>query len=143
MRGSRTAVATALAASAAFAAIALRAEADEPRVALAWKAPPACPDEATVRANVATLLAGSSATVDARAEVQRIGERWQVVVVMNGGERRLEADSCRALADATALIVALAVDPARVAANRSARDAGAASTGLPVEVPILADASAD
>jgi hypothetical protein len=103
----------------------------------------ACPDEAAVRASVAGLLAGSSAAVDARAEVRRIGERWQVLLTMNGGERRLEADSCHALAEATALIVAMAVDPARVAANRIAREAGVASGTLPRAAPTLADAATD
>src|SRR5271154_6099768 len=124
MRGSRPIAAVAIGACAAWAALVIDAEADEPRMALAWNAPGACPDEASVRASVAQLLTGSSATVAGRADVSHAGERWQVVVTMNGGERRLEADSCRALADATALIVAMAVDPERVAANRIVRDAG-------------------
>ena len=136
MRRASTAVSGALAALIGYAAFAAGARAEEPSLApalgLTWKAPVACPDEGSVRARIATLLAGSSATIEARAEARRSGERWQVVLVMNGGERRLEADSCFALADATALIVAMAADPARVAANRMSADAGA---------PPLADAS--
>jgi hypothetical protein len=142
----RTVAATALVASALCAVLAgggLPASADEPRVSLTWNAPDVCPREATVRASLATLLAGSANAVDARADVRRLGERWEVVLVMNGGERRLEADSCRALADATALIIAMAVDPARVAANRTAPDAGAASGAVPTESPPAADASSD
>ncbi len=140
MNRSRAVAAAALAAGAACVALVARAGADEPRVALTWSAPSGCPDEAAVRASVAQLLAGSSAAVEGRADVRRAGERWQVVVTMNGGERSLEADSCRALADATALIVAMAVDPARVAANRIARDAEAASQPTNPQSP---DASTD
>jgi hypothetical protein len=143
MRGWRAFAAAAIGACAAYLALVVHAEADERRIVLTWNAPSACPDEASVRASVAQLLAGSSATVEGRADVRQAGDRWQVVVTMNGGERRLEADSCRALADATALIVAMAVDPGRVAANRSARDAGVASGSSPNAVPELVDASSD
>jgi len=135
----RAIAAAALVVTGSFAALAFRADAEEPAPsrppALAWTAPIACPAESLVQAHVAALLAGSTAPVAARAEVHRVGERWQVVVVMNGGERRLDADSCYALAEATALIVAMAVDPARVAANRlAAVDAG------PFTLPDASDA---
>jgi hypothetical protein len=111
-----------------------------------WKAPPECPDEGYVRGAIDRLLAGgprTSSRVDARAEVARSGARWRVtlVTVRDGasGQREVEAGSCRSLADATALIVALTVDPTRVAANRpqpvdasSALDAGVAADA---EVP--------
>ncbi len=109
-------------------------------MAVTWTAPPECPDEGAVRANVAQLLAGSPATGEARAVVNPRGDGWQVVVSMNGGERRLEASSCRALADAAALIIAMGVDPARVVANRGARDAGHvevdAAAPLPPPAPL-------
>jgi hypothetical protein len=95
-----------------------------PHIALTWRAPEACPDEEAVRASVGRLLSGSTATVEGRAQATREGATWQVVLTMNGGERRLEGDSCYALAEATALIVAMAVDPERVVANRGAADAG-------------------
>jgi hypothetical protein len=104
-------------------ALAAHAQSNEPHVALAWRAPDPCPTEASVRLEVARLLAGSSASGMADAEVMRAGTRWRVALSMNGGERHLEAASCKALADATALIVAMAVDPERVAANRAAPDA--------------------
>jgi hypothetical protein len=51
------------------------------------------------------------------------GAQWQVhlTTVREGatGERVFESSSCRSVADATALIVALTIDPQRVAANRS------------------------
>ncbi len=110
-----------------------------PRAALAqsasfqlrWDAPAGCPDEGYVRTAIEQLLAGgpgSSARVEARAVVGRSETgQWRVrlATVREGatGERTLEAASCRSLADATALIVALTIDPARVAANRPAATA--------------------
>ena len=145
MRGSRTVAWGALAASVALAVRALPSAADDARIALVWRTPPGCPDEASVRADVARLLAGSSATGSARADVTHAGDSWRVVVAMNGGERRLEAGSCRALAEATALIVALAVDPARVAANRAspatAAAGGGAATVSSEPIPLEAGAS--
>jgi hypothetical protein len=140
MRGSWAVAAAAIGAGAASIVLGFRAEAEEPRLSIAWNAPSACPDETSVRANIAQLLAGSTAPVDARAEVHRAGERWSVVVRMNGGERRLDTDSCRALAEATALIVAMAVDPERVAANRSAQHDAGADSSPPALTP---DASTD
>jgi len=145
MRGSRTVAWGALAASVALAVRALPSAADDARIALVWRTPPGCPDEASVRADVARLLAGSSATGSARADVTHAGDSWRVVVAMNGGERRLEAGSCRALAEATALIVAMAVDPARVAANRAspatAAAGGGAATVSSEPIPLEAGAS--
>jgi hypothetical protein len=94
---------------------------------IAWDAPAGCPDEAYVRASVEQLLAGGGpvpAHVDARARVERgAGEQWRVrlTTVREGatGERVVESGSCRSLADATALIVALTIDPERVAARQA------------------------
>jgi hypothetical protein len=109
----------------ACVALVVRAQpaADVARRPLTWRAPAGCPDEASVNADVAGLLAGSNAPLRANAEVEHVGGSWRVVVSMNGGVRRLEATSCRALAEATELIVAMAVDPVRVARNRSAQGA--------------------
>jgi hypothetical protein len=102
---------------------------------LRWDAPVGCPDEGYVRTAIEQLLAGgpgSSARVEARAVVGRSETgQWRVrlATVREGatGERSLEAASCRSLADATALIVALTIDPARVAANRPATAADAST----------------
>ncbi|MGH7293351.1 MAG: hypothetical protein ACRELB_00390, partial [Polyangiaceae bacterium] len=91
-----------------------------------WDAPPAdCPDQAYVRRAVDQLLSGDgpppAVHVDARARVTHPGSQWQVhlTTVREGttGERIVQSSSCRSLADATALIVALTIDPQRVAAN--------------------------
>jgi hypothetical protein len=116
---------------------AARAEAAPVSFSLTWDAPPACPDAAYLRAQVETLLAGAPsllARVVARAEVsQRDDGMWTVRLTTDRdgtlGERFLEADACRSLADATALVVALTIDPAHVIA------AGAAGTEPEASLP--------
>jgi len=140
MRASRAIASAALGASAAFVALVhAQSIGDIVRRPVTWRAPAGCPDEESVNADVARLLAGSKAPVDATADVQRMGASWRVVVSMNGGVRRLEASSCRALAEATELIVAMAVDPVRVARNRVSQ-VGVADAG--VSSPAMVDASA-
>ena len=104
-----------------------RASGEPGLVALEWVAPDACPDAAYVGREVDRLLAGTSPSgapyLRARAEVHQSPSRaWNVELRTTGpngpGFRTVAAESCRALADATALILALAVDPDRVAANR-------------------------
>jgi hypothetical protein len=133
MRATRAiAAAWGLGACAASVALAAAAQTEQPRatlITLHWTAPVGCPDELSVRDDVQRLLSGSQASGTARADVTHTGDSWRVVVSMNGGERRLEAASCRALADATALIVAMAVDPARVVANRASQSASVTDAG--------------
>jgi hypothetical protein len=106
-------------------------------VALAWTAPEECPDIEYVEHEIGRLLAGATMPIApelrARAEVRRVGASdWRVVLetesAEGGGRRTLTAESCRAAADATALILALAVDPARVATNQRAPAASASVT---------------
>jgi hypothetical protein len=96
-------------------------------VALEWVAPDVCPDALAVGKELDRLLEGMSVSgapfLRARAEVrQDPSGSWAVELRTTGsqgpGLRVVTAESCRALADATALILALAVDPGRVAANR-------------------------
>jgi hypothetical protein len=123
---------------------------------ITWSAPsPDCPDEAYVRAAVQQLLGPddpTAARVEAHAQVERAGDAsWRVhlTTLRDGatGERVVESSSCRSLADATALIVALAIDPQRVAANRpslaaaagsapTASASGAASASAPPPLPV-------
>ena len=96
-------------------------------LSLTWQAPPECPDEAVVRGEVDRLLAEGprpTARIEAHAVVSRSeGGRWRVHIatIRDGvaGERSIEAASCRPLAEATALIVVLAIDPVRARGAQS------------------------
>lgn len=109
-------------------------------LSLTWQAPAECPDEAFVRNEIDRLLAEGpppAAQIEAHAVVSRIGERrWRVHIetIRDGvaGERSIEAASCRPLAEATALIVVLAIDPSRV---RPPDEGSAASSSLPGPSP--------
>jgi hypothetical protein len=112
---------TLVAVAAAIAATGVTATAlgQLPSFSLSWQAPAECPDEAYVRGEVEQLLAGGMpplAHVHARARIERADEKeWRVRLTTTRnditGERVVESASCRSLADATALIVALTVDP--------------------------------
>jgi hypothetical protein len=93
-----------------------------------WDAPAdSCPDQAYVRRGVEQLLGEGgppAARVEADARVEHLDDgQWRVnLATLREGERggrTLESTSCRSLADATALIVALTIDPERVAAHRT------------------------
>jgi len=96
--------------------------------ALSWQAPPDCPSPEDVRAEVARLLGGESRLPTdrdfrVRASVAH-GQTWTVSIETElagrPGRRAIEAASCQDLADATALILALTIDP-DVAATPKAR----------------------
>jgi hypothetical protein len=83
---------------------------------LTWRAPPGCPTEATVAAEVGQNLAGSgagstafTAVVDVRGPTE--DGRWEASLLFQAldtrAERRFEAESCEAIASAAALVIAL------------------------------------
>jgi hypothetical protein len=93
-----------------------------PPVELAWEAPPGCPDAKRILGEIARLLASTEPgphrkRVRASAQPRRTIEgswRLQLVVGDDRGEtarRTLASRSCMVIADATALIVAIAIDP--------------------------------
>ena len=108
-------------------------------VKLEWIAPAGCPDAASVERLIARLLAGGpaqEARLDARAEVFRTGDGgWHEELTTRSGETRgqraFDAVSCDVLGDATALALALAIDPSSVARNGAAIGS-ASSTPPPV-----------
>lgn len=89
---------------------------------LHWTAPPSCPDETVLRAAVERRLGRTIATplgdglvIDGHAEAQSDG-RWRVELAMHGvaGEARRElgdASDCAAAVEASALVIAIAIDP--------------------------------
>jgi hypothetical protein len=130
----RAPLAAGIAAALVAVVVAPDARAQSAAFAVSWDAPGAdCPDEAYVRGAVQRLLGGDApgaAHVDTHARVERVaGGTWRVrlTTLREGatGERVIESSSCKSLADATALIVALAIDPQRVATNQAAAAAPA------------------
>ncbi|MGH7286071.1 MAG: hypothetical protein ACRELY_31505 [Polyangiaceae bacterium] len=137
----RTAVAIAFL-SLGFLAGTARADSIGEAVQLSWNAPDGCPSRDAVMSDVARIL-GATTTHHAsvRADVTELGpERWSVhlVTTVDGapGERSLEANSCEAVASATALIVAWTVDPARARAQTAPAPAPAPTpTQAPAPAP--------
>jgi hypothetical protein len=92
-----------------------------PELRLTWEAPDECPPAAEVEAQFDRLLGGpgrapSAKRVDANATVRRgVGGAWilrlDTTVDEAVGHRTLEGDSCWAVANATALVLALTIDP--------------------------------
>jgi len=120
-----------LLAAAVIATTAVLAHAQKPRaVELTWIAPDGCPSETIVQTEIDRLLGASSSDrrVTATASVTKREDGFRVVLTTQSsgtkGARTLDGKSCPALADATALILALMVDPA-------AAIAAPASTPLP------------
>jgi hypothetical protein len=104
-----------------------RAQSDGP-IELSWRAPVGCPTEADVRQEITRALGGpppssSKRRVRALAVVEGGTLRWslRVATEVDGqrGSRSLEGSSCAALAEAAALIVALAFDADAVAAAQA------------------------
>ena len=107
----------------AAASVAYGQEGDQ--FTLLWAAPGECPTEKRVRADIDNLLGGPAGRrLRARLEVEasvKHAELWRVTLdtVSAGttGHRSIEASTCEGLANATALIVALMIDPDAVAAR--------------------------
>lgn len=117
---------------------------------LSWRAPDGCPSQKQVHdAAVRSAEASSGEALDADARVEH-GDRWSVTIRTTrsgsaAAERRLEAASCGALADATAVILATALIPAGEAPALASADgpasAGAASGPASAAGPAAASAS--
>lgn len=101
-----------------------------------WRASEGCPTEDEVRAEVVRLLGGAipddAPAVDAHVEATTEG--WRLRLRIGREERRLEAQTCALLAEATSLIVALAIDPVRVVETTDTTPAEPPNEGGAVEV---------
>lgn len=118
---------------------------------LSWDAPKGCPSGESVRSAAVRNAPASAIALEADAVVSH-RDRWTVTLKTRrpeaSGERVLEAASCTALADATAVILALAlvppgeeaVPPPPVAANATAI---ATATPEPPAVTTTATATAN
>lgn len=95
-------------------------------VALTWEAPAGCPDAAVVRRALAGYL-GEGPSIEAGAAVRAVGRvtrrgglyRLELRTETTSGEtvRETTADDCGVLVEATAVIVAIAVDPSTMLAR--------------------------
>ncbi|WP_437317972.1 hypothetical protein [Sorangium sp. So ce385] len=133
----------ALAALAALAAPrAASAGDDGARVSLVWRTPEGsdCPSRDEVIEQVQRLVGPAptreQAPVRASAEVHRdAGGRFRVELVTwmgsSQGVRVIEERSCRAMAEATVVILAWMIDPEAMAAREGATGAGPATPGPP------------
>jgi hypothetical protein len=102
---------------------------DPEAIALRWEAPPGCPDEASVRGDVAGMLDEArpdAASFDARiSESDGQGMSLQLATHWADGredERTLEAGSCEELTDAAVLLIAISLDA--IATAGTVRDHG-------------------
>ena len=110
-------------------------------VELVWEAPEGCPAADELRQRVARLTTGSAtATVEGLAHVAETPEgftaRLELRTAWATSTRTLEAERCSSLADAVALLVAIAIDP--IAVDRTLDEAPAPAptpAGAPVEPP--------
>ena len=120
------------------------------RWALDWRAPPGCPERAEVVAGVRAYLPGlQDPSDDPRAAASRItadlsqaATGWDAQVHIDGIDgsdtRKFSADSCAELADAIALISAVALDPVVVADTVRAWERPPATEPVPVPAPVPA-----
>jgi hypothetical protein len=95
----------------AVASVAVNARAQAP-LTLEWQAPDGCPTGPSVTRAVEKLITEPPGRVlEASATITKLGERWAAEIRTPRGERRLDGESCRAVAEAVAMVLALAIDP--------------------------------
>ena len=89
-----------------------------PELTLTWQAPDECPGESAVRQRVRSYLPAdhrANGAVTARAHVRAARHGYRLELNLLGmdqtGRKALSAATCAPLADAAALLVALALDP--------------------------------
>lgn len=89
-----------------------------PAIDLRWTAPDGCPDRDAVLRELEAALADSDVAdelvVDATVAAPTAEPEWQLRLVFAGvgtGERRLEGESCDALAKSAVLVIAIIYDP--------------------------------
>lgn len=129
---------SAASAIAAAGLVALVARAEVP-LTLTWSAPTGCPKREAVVAEVERLLAARtkpSSPVTASASITRGAGDYHLRIVVEtpsgGRQRLLAAPTCAELADAAALILAIAINPSAVTEQPAPpRDAGAGNDAGP------------
>jgi hypothetical protein len=104
-----------------------------------WSAPEECPSQQQVAAEIVRLVGGEPRLHESELQADVTvsgGPRWSAQLTTHRagrtGRRSLEAPSCKAVADAVALIIALSTDPDGVAA---VREGASLSTAQVVQAP--------
>lgn len=108
--------------------------------AVTWDAPAGCGSESAVQAGIRRYLTDSpdaDAVGPITARVRPTGDRLELVVTFadGGGERRIVVDTCDAAVRAAAFVVAITIDPRRMASDDG--------TNVVVPVVPITDAPAD
>ena len=127
----------------ALATLASSARAGDLALHLTWNAPEGCPTSSEVESEVARLLGAHAETTGSRRLVavstiehsERGGWTVRLDTTLDGasGQRVLTGDSCKAVARATALILAFAIDPD--AAGRALRNESVSPPPPPPPAP--------
>jgi hypothetical protein len=92
------------------------AEAEDEPLVVRWSAPPECPDRAALVQRIAALVPGATGrgvAVEIDLHREATGLRGSLVLRTPWGSttRVLEAERCEAVLEATALLVAIAIEP--------------------------------
>lgn len=96
---------------------------DDGEVELQWRAPAECPPSANVREQISRFVADGATTgtvdrVKVDATIVRTGDRYVLELDLQlptgALHKRIEADKCEVLASATALVMAVMLDPTAV-----------------------------
>jgi hypothetical protein len=101
----------------ALALAAVLAVLDAPGLQIDWQAPATCPQIEELRARVGSLVGEAADRTDlgVTGRVSRDGEKWTLVLrlVRQGGQdtRTLTDGECQGLAEAAAVVIAVAIDP--------------------------------
>jgi hypothetical protein len=113
------------------------ASAEPGKWVLRWSAPPECPTEADVVRSVEQLLGASDVALEADASVARRPDGFHLSLSWRKGltsaTRELTGDACSELAQAAALMIALAAEPSLAVPSDDA--AGAAAAAEPAPAP--------
>lgn len=130
--------------------LAAPARAEAPALKLTWRAPAGCPSSDAVRdaaTRTASDRAAKASSLEADARVERLERagRWRVTLRTRRGdatgERSIEAASCSALADATAVVLALALVSPDAAPEAATADVPADAAGAPPPATATATAT--
>lgn len=118
----------------------LTAPVDPPAIALEWPTVAGCPTQTEVVDAATRLIAGGQPRpVRATAALTRAGATWTLALAVEAGgtqHRELASPDCAALAQATAVILAVAAEPLQVATRIDAAPPAQAVAPAIVEDPL-------